>query len=65
MKILVTKDGKVFKDNTLLKPRLFKGYLRVKINGSTHLVLIVYFMNTILVNPGQSLKRNLGFPIHL
>lgn len=32
------KDGKVFKDNTLLKPRLFKGYLRVKINGSTHLV---------------------------
>lgn len=38
MKIIVTKDGKVFKDNTLLKPRLFKGYLRVKINGSTHLV---------------------------
>ena len=36
--IRVTKDGKVFKDNTLLKPRLFKGYLRVKINGSTHLV---------------------------
>ena len=33
MKIIVTKDGKVFKDNTLLKPRLFKGYLRVKING--------------------------------
>lgn len=24
MKIIVTKDGKVFKDNTLLKPRLFK-----------------------------------------
>lgn len=24
-----------------------------------------FFMNTILVNPGQSLKRNLGFPIHL
>lgn len=23
--IIVTKDGKVFKDNTLLKPRLFKG----------------------------------------
>lgn len=22
---IVTKDGKVFKDNTLLKPRLFKG----------------------------------------
>lgn len=129
MKTIVTKDGKVFKDNTLLKPRLFKGYLRVKINGSTHLVhrlvaltyipnpenkpcvchkdnnrtnnrvenlywgtykentqqciqdgrfkpggrdildefsiIIVYFMNTILVNPGQSLKRNLGFPIHL
>ena len=38
MKIIVTKDGKVFKDNTLLKPRLFKGYLRVKINGSTYLV---------------------------
>lgn len=29
MKIIVTKDGKVFKDNTLLKPRLFKGYLPV------------------------------------
>lgn len=26
MKITITKDGKVFKGNTLLKPRLIRGY---------------------------------------
>lgn len=122
MKITITKDGKVFKGNTLLKPRLIRGYLKVKIEGSTYsvhrlvamtyipnpenkpcvchkdnnrtyigvlikkipnnvsemvglnpeveiylmnLVLIVYFMSIILVNPGRFLKRNLGFLIQL
>ena len=30
-----------------------------------NLVLIVYFMSIILVNPGRFLKRNLGFLIQL
>lgn len=33
MKITITRDGNVFKDNILLKPRLIRGYLKVKIEG--------------------------------
>lgn len=28
MKITITRDGNVFKDNILLKPRLIRGYLK-------------------------------------
>ena len=49
MKITITKDGKVFKGNTLLKPRLIRGYLKVKIEGSTYsvhrLVAMTYIPN--------------------
>ena len=49
MKITVTKDGKVFKDNILLNPRLLRGYLRVKVDGSTYsvhrLVALAYIHN--------------------
>ena len=37
MKITITKDGKVFKGNTLLKPRLIRGYLKVNSIGHTTL----------------------------
>lgn len=30
MKITITRDGNVFKDNILLKPRLIRGYLKSK-----------------------------------
>lgn len=49
MKITITKDGKVFKDDILLKPRLIRGYLKVKIEGSTYsvhrLVALAYIPN--------------------
>lgn len=38
MKMTITKDGMVFKDDILLKPRLIRGYLKVKIEGSTYSV---------------------------
>lgn len=49
MKITITRDGNVFKDNILLKPRLIRGYLKVKIEGSTYsvhrLVAMTYIPN--------------------
>lgn len=49
MKITITRDGNVFKDNILLKPRLIRGYLKVKIEGSTYsvhrLVAMTYIIN--------------------